>query len=1665
MLSRASIMAENIKMNLQPAPHSVLYAPGFPRVHAENYPHGDRAAFAKYYPYGIPVTYKMMHGVHSQGVAQTYLEDHLPVGFYTNVPAKARAFISTSNGSRPFRKLDHILPQRRIHLWSKDEIQGICNSLRKVFWNELKNMQQPHCWDDLWTFFDAHDLYHNGCMNLWNVVNTLWDENTLISVDVRREVAAHIGHWADEWLKREQNQDKLAKWQESHGPIFRILDDQDHDSLGLIHDDVVPLIASALRGRRSFLLSNKEKKQAEEPADLMTACRTNSIENWLTGQRVFDNNGLPPPPLSEPHRGSSVPNMPAPCIVENGKHYFLPQHCFPLMESPSGPIQALQALQKSAEAAVPSRQSTKSGVVIVNGSNLPKQLQSSINKAEKKKASEFQDQSDPRRIASMPETSSPAALGSGLDSKHNTVLPASGNGDASVTEARRSSESASLSTSNKISSDHPLPSEKAGGESTVNKLIREVAELEHNKQDTSVDQPFDKRYSGNVRQLESRIHPESEGQFPLHEAARLENNQVYGTDGPFNDPTIMTRQWHSSQRFHRLPQDQRHPIGNSPDDFTRQNLAAPVKASPEPTPFYMQPEKAFIPHPSSKNGFPNQSGHFYATANRPVPHSTPYRDISGSSQVMPLQQLVNGTHSGAVAASKLCSTATNGSDASVQLAQSTRSEMLHGSSTSSMHNDYGNDSQPYNKVGQRRGSSAQKTHGWNSGQQAHLDHHPTPREPYLNKSWRRSAQPDRTRQASWCLNPGGSHGVEYTHCPCSGCNERNRSIWVRVFHDTFAPNIDVQTTLKFGIGSRFGQVEEVYPAPSQNKDAFIVRFAKEPSVPQALAFGAGTLAEKGIRIIIRPAHRSKWVNNHQHQQTRRLPPLPITHQQPAWDASTPSSMNVGNAHPAGPGPSSSATPTRTPERGQIANSSSCKGTEILPCEIGSDPTVAQETTLPVETASRPGTDQPREALQSTDNRGRATSVKDEEPYEPEQASTRAALSVQTKKAKKKETVSQSKPLPQAYAGGEDSKCSEKVLGGEDGRRSLSKKARVALPSSPVMLAGASVEECKASSSAAPHSDTGDGSSTPKDQQGQAKETHTSEQVGIPCPTNTSTTETGVKNDAKTEKDQPSVSSHFKKAQNSVPKVGADLSPTTKISENIFTEDEIRERKQAWIRIPMPLDLRKSKKLGTSVTSGQPPMSQKTQKEVSNDVMKNTRVPASCVDERAQLEASNISGVDKITLDESVERVEESTEAVEDVVQKLVKDEGSNLEQRLCAPNEQPRIALRNEDSSSSSKLEPSESIHRAPEQLVEDTLTTPGMVLTTDDGKASTEANNQSKPKTKWNKNKKAKKRLASALQADLQKETGSQEVSPSDLGTSAVPAKEKLQTSHDTLIPSSATAGPTSHSLQFSEKIDELSTEPLGGPREQTMTGNRTQYPYDTLPRGRLDFRSNAGGSLKIPKKRKNKYPSITSKTFEASTTGRLVSTQSRDAAGGPTPTTDIKGAIATSSVTPAGEADASKKSRLNPLATAFVSPRKPTTTGASTEAVSYSPRAASSRAGLAEVSLEKMQPPSKFKIMRRPATTNNSPSKAPQLREKLNQGPKGADGFESPTKQQENNRNEIQRDWSKDKHQRERENVRLTNSNTTSPPKDGGKKNVGLDTQDWPALPVSRVRSATLE
>ncbi|KAI5464065.1 hypothetical protein BGZ63DRAFT_451372 [Mariannaea sp. PMI_226] len=349
----------------------------FPRVRAEDRPLSQQAAFTEFYPNGLPIVYKMLETPGSQGVMQTYIEDYLPVGFYTNYPkTEAKAIFSTRNGARPFRMMQHLLPQRRIHLWSKDEIQSVCNSLRKIYWEHMRDMRPLERWDDLWLWFDASDLYQYGALNLWNVTCTLVDENKILKEDFNKEVAVHICHWTDEWAAKECNRSKLIHWEESQGPLLTFLDERDWKSLGNIHDDFMPLLSNALKHRRALIMA-PDHAANQKPKDLVTCCRNNNLQNWLAGQKVFEPNGLPGPPETHSHHCSpTTRNAPPPVFMHNGSHYYMPPPGWlvgtPLPNS-NGVGGAVEALQKSAAAAGTCSKQPRivNGIVIANGSNRP----------------------------------------------------------------------------------------------------------------------------------------------------------------------------------------------------------------------------------------------------------------------------------------------------------------------------------------------------------------------------------------------------------------------------------------------------------------------------------------------------------------------------------------------------------------------------------------------------------------------------------------------------------------------------------------------------------------------------------------------------------------------------------------------------------------------------------------------------------------------------------------------------------------------------------------------------------------------------------------------------------------------------------------------------------------------------------------------------------------------------------------------------------------------------------------------------------------------------------------------------------------------------------------------------------------------------------------------
>ncbi|KAK2597317.1 hypothetical protein QQS21_006091 [Conoideocrella luteorostrata] len=352
-------------------PHAVLNAAAFPRRRANDLPFNQRAEFNKKFPNGIPSVYKMM-SYNDRGIPMNYLEDNLPIGFYTNPPLNAPAVFSTINGKREFRKMTHILPQRRIHLWDKDEIQRNCNSIRKSFWSHMKGMVQPYCWEDLWRYYDAYDLYNYGAMNLWNLINHLYHENVIIYTDMERECANHIGQWADEWMSDSENQRKLREWTGSS--IVFILSKQDRLNMGDIPDDMISLVASALKARRNLLLSGAEnfRKCRDGASDVMTACKNRNFHNWLAGERVFENNALASPPAVEKHQCSpaSAKRL-APCFELDGRHYYLPEGMGQPNYRSASQFVAVEELKKSVAAAATNAALSNAACIVVRGTSKP----------------------------------------------------------------------------------------------------------------------------------------------------------------------------------------------------------------------------------------------------------------------------------------------------------------------------------------------------------------------------------------------------------------------------------------------------------------------------------------------------------------------------------------------------------------------------------------------------------------------------------------------------------------------------------------------------------------------------------------------------------------------------------------------------------------------------------------------------------------------------------------------------------------------------------------------------------------------------------------------------------------------------------------------------------------------------------------------------------------------------------------------------------------------------------------------------------------------------------------------------------------------------------------------------------------------------------------------
>ncbi|KAI1500012.1 hypothetical protein F5X99DRAFT_260760 [Biscogniauxia marginata] len=157
-----------------------------------------------------------------------FYEGEPPAGFFTNPPKNAKAIFSTCRGTKLFRTVDNPTQERQGYYWWAAQIQLTCDEIRRNFFSECKYLQPPSNYWDLYQYFDAHDIYHRGAQNLWNVINHLIYENTIVLADLLKDALPMIESWAVQVLASERAKNKLRSWNsETYQDILAVFDEDE----------------------------------------------------------------------------------------------------------------------------------------------------------------------------------------------------------------------------------------------------------------------------------------------------------------------------------------------------------------------------------------------------------------------------------------------------------------------------------------------------------------------------------------------------------------------------------------------------------------------------------------------------------------------------------------------------------------------------------------------------------------------------------------------------------------------------------------------------------------------------------------------------------------------------------------------------------------------------------------------------------------------------------------------------------------------------------------------------------------------------------------------------------------------------------------------------------------------------------------------------------------------------------------------------------------------------------------------------------------------------------------------------------------------------------------------------------------------------------------------
>ncbi|KAK1750242.1 hypothetical protein QBC47DRAFT_278071, partial [Echria macrotheca] len=153
------------------------------------------------------------------------------INLYTNMPADARSTISKLAGASEPRKMYHMLPDRTLVAWSQRQIQGLANQFRAAHPEAAMSVVRPTRWEDLYDYFDAHDLWYKGAWNLWQLVLCICDQNDVEAADQNMSMWEVVYDWTYKWLTHATNRQKLFDW-DTVSDIVTIFTPEDWKDVG-----------------------------------------------------------------------------------------------------------------------------------------------------------------------------------------------------------------------------------------------------------------------------------------------------------------------------------------------------------------------------------------------------------------------------------------------------------------------------------------------------------------------------------------------------------------------------------------------------------------------------------------------------------------------------------------------------------------------------------------------------------------------------------------------------------------------------------------------------------------------------------------------------------------------------------------------------------------------------------------------------------------------------------------------------------------------------------------------------------------------------------------------------------------------------------------------------------------------------------------------------------------------------------------------------------------------------------------------------------------------------------------------------------------------------------------------------------------------------------------